>query len=109
MNGGAPGISAAFLNAVEAVFEQNAGGTETGSYSLNAWGNASGDVFGQWLQSLSRTSVPVSVSIDTSIQAPVLCTAPTTDTLTSSGFHVKTTTTASTTSAYCAGNFTINF
>ena len=60
VNGGAPGIAAAFLNNLEAVLERNSGDTEQGHYFLSGWSNASGDLIQVYIVALSRTSVPIS-------------------------------------------------
>ena len=87
-NGSAPGISASFLNNLENALEQPTGGTETGSYFLAGWSSANGDVISLWMPTLSRTSTPVSVSVDTSIQALANMTGPTTANLNANGFQV---------------------
>ena len=109
-NGGAPGISAAFLNAVEAVLERNSGDTESGHYFCSGWSNAAGDLIQAYIPSLSRTSTPVSVSIDQADKAATNVNAPTTGFLTSGGFQVWTTSTsAQVTNLQVGGNWTIQF
>jgi hypothetical protein len=104
-----PGISAAFLNAIENVLEQPSGGTETGKYNLQSWGNAANDTIGSYTGSISRTAVPISVVIDTADQAATAVNAPATAFLTANGFLASTTTTGAATVARVAGNYTLNY
>lgn len=108
VNGGAPGISAQFLNNVENVFSQPAGGTEVGSYYLTGNGNQNASI-GYWVGSLSRGSTPVSVTLDASLQGAFNCNGAQTDHLTSNGFHVYTQLTATVNAANVGGNWTIQY
>lgn len=109
-NGSAPGISASFLNNIENVFEQPSGGTETGKYFLLGGAYTTGANVSQYMQSLSRTTVPVSVSIDTADQAPTAgANSPTTDNLSANGFHVLFTATGANVASRCGGNFTLQY
>jgi hypothetical protein len=111
-DGSAPGIDHVFLNNLEAVLKQSSGGTESGKYFLAGEIYANGAVISQYMQSLSRTSVPVSVSIDESIQAHTsgMTATPSTGQLTSAGFQVFTlSTTGPTQNARAGGNFTITW
>jgi len=109
-NGGAPGISAAFLNAIENVFEQSAGGTETGKYFLQGQGYTSLANYGNYMESLSRTTVPVSVTIDQADQAPTGgANTPGAQNLTSNGFLVFFTVGSASSAAKTGGNFTIQY
>lgn len=109
MNGGAPGISASFLNAVENVLEQPSGGTETGKYYFTFWAAASSDTAGIYCPSLSRTSVPVSVTIDHADAFPAGINAPATSNITANGFEVFSGATAGGTNYGVGGNTTINY
>lgn len=111
-NGIAPGISAAFLNALEAILEQNSGGAESGIYFLAGSVYSSGAVIAQYMQSLSRTTVPVSVSIDESIQVHTagLNATPSTGQLTNGGFQVfSLSTTGPNPNARAGGTWTIQY
>jgi hypothetical protein len=104
-----PGISASFLNAIEAVLEQPTGGSELGKYFITGSTYAIGAYVCQYMISLSRTSVPVSVVIDTADQAASNFNAPTTIRLTSSGFQVQVTGTGANLNCNVGGNWTINY
>jgi hypothetical protein len=111
-NGGAPAISAAFLAALEAVLMQPSGGSESGKYFIAGPVYTSGAVVSQYMQSISRTSVPISVSIDESLQAHTggMTATPSTGQLTSAGFQVFTlSTTGPNGNARAGGNFTIQW
>lgn len=109
VNGSAPGISAAFLNAIERVFVQSSGGTELGGYYLTAWASTSNQSMGAWVPSLSRGATPVSVSIDTTIQSASLCGAPSTDHLNANGFHVYANSSSAASAMNVGGNWTITY
>jgi len=104
-----PGISAAFLNAIENVLEQPSGGAEAGKYWIGGWGNISTDILSQYMSSISRTAVPVSVTLDEADQAHSNCNAISSDHLTANGFHAYTSMTGAATSGNVGGNSTINF
>lgn len=84
------------------------GGTETGVYYLEGWGNAVGDQLGNWCPSQSRGATPVSVSIDVTINQ-VHTNSPSTSNLGTSGFRVAATTSQAATQNVAAGNFTIQY
>jgi hypothetical protein len=110
VNGSAPGLSASLFNAIEAVFEQPSGGTETGKYWLQGGAYTTGANVSQYMQSLSRTTVPVSVSIDTADQAPTAAAAtPTTDNLTANGFHILFVSTGANVASRTGGNWTLQY
>ena len=109
-NGGAPGISAAFLNNIENVFVQPSGGTELGKYWLEGNAYVVGAYVTCFIPSLSRGATPVSVSIDTADQSVVGMNAPGTYNLTSSGFHISANANGGAqTNMYCGGNTTIHY
>lgn len=103
-------INANDLNQVINVLQAPSGAQENGTYFLTGTGTSGITGLGAWVPSLSRTSTPASVSINTSIQAPVNCNSPSTNNLSSNGFHVATAySTASNVAANVAGNFTIQY
>jgi hypothetical protein len=91
------------------VLEQPSGGTETGKYVLSGWGSVNTDHISHYMVSISRTSVPVSVVIDTVDIAATNINAPATALLTANGFQVFSTPTGATINASVAGNSTINY
>ena len=91
------------------VLQQPSGGQEAGHYFLADNSYASGGTISLYLPSLSRTSSPVSVSIDSSDTAPSGITSVTTNNLTSGGFQVNSASTAITTNAIVGGKYTIQF
>jgi hypothetical protein len=107
-NGGAPGISASFLNGVENVFNQPSGGTETGRYLIAGAASINGSVISGYIVSLSRVSTPVSVSFDTS-DGSSNANTPTTAHLTSNGFQISATSTSGNINAAVGGAWTIQF
>lgn len=109
VNGSAPGISATFLNNVENVFEAASGGTESGKWWLSGWSNASGDLIQVWLQSLSRTSAPVSVSVSTTT-GPTNIAAVSNGQLGSGGFQIySTSSSAQVSNLQAGGTYTIQY
>jgi hypothetical protein len=102
-------IFAADINQLVNVLQQPSGGQEKGYYYLNGWGTASGDVFGYGVPLESRNATPVSVSVDTSVQAATNVVAPATNALTSSGFHVFTNTTGVNANGYVGGIYTVQY
>lgn len=108
-NGNAPGISAAFLNAIEQVFQQPSGGTETGHYFFEGNANSTGGTIGTWVVSLSRTTVPVSVTIDTADTSPVGVSSVSVQAAKNSGFFVGAAATGSTNTGRAGGNYTIQY
>lgn len=102
-------VLAADINQLVNALQRSSGQTETGKYHLlfNAYAtNAQGQV---WIQTQSRNSTPVSVTIDTSDQSPTNCTAPATAVLTSSGFQLYTGSTGASLACNCGGNFTVQY
>lgn len=107
--GGAPGIQAAFLNAVEAVFKQPSGGTETGKYRLTGWSQASGQFISLYMPTLSRGATVVSVTIDTADDAPSSMLAPSATNSSSSGFQIVSQSTVGIGNVHCGGNWTTQY
>jgi hypothetical protein len=108
-NGGAPGLSASFFNAIENVFIQPGGGAETGHYFFEGNANGSGGTIGVWVVSLSRTTAPVSVTIDTADTSPVGVGSPSVQAAKHSGFFVGAAATGATNTGRAGGNYTINY
>src|SRR5258708_34490336 len=106
-----PGTSAAFLNAVENVLSQPTGGTETGKCYLKGSSYVTAANMGQYMSSLSRTAVPVSVVIDETDFGHVAGNAnpAVTGNLTANGFLVYSSGNGVQTLWQVAGNTTINF
>lgn len=102
-------VLASDINQLVNQLQTPSGGTSTGSYYLDSWSNAANLEVGTWVNPLSRVSVPVSVSIDTSISSPVSANAPSTNLLSATGFHVYTTSSGSAIKFYCGGNYTIQY
>jgi hypothetical protein len=108
VNGGT--VQASDISQLVKVLQETSGSTEVGKYYLQGGGNVSGWVVSNYMVSLSRTSVPVSVSIDTADQAPAASAGtPTAIQLTFGGFQVQFAVTAVTNTARAAGNSTIHF
>lgn len=108
VNGSSPGISATFLNNVEAVLARPSGDTETGCYGIDTSSYSSPAHFGEYVSTISRTSVPVSVSVDTSI---ILFNSGgvSTNHLTANGFGVDGTSNATSLSTQAFGNYTVSY
>src|ERR1700694_476061 len=90
-NGAAPGISASFLNAIEAILEQNSGGVESGTYFLAGSIFSSASVISLYMPSLSRTTVPVSIlALDDSVVSHTagMNATPSSGNATSGGFQI---------------------
>lgn len=103
-----PGISAAFLNGVESVLARNSGDTETGKYIVDTCSYANTSHLGGYVPTISRTSVPVSVSID-SADALVNTGGLSTNHLTSNGFGMDGTASGPNLSVQVGGNVTVNY
>jgi hypothetical protein len=104
-----PGVSAVFLNGIESVLARGVGETETGKYVLNAGLYQTGAFVSEYRSTISRTSVPVSVVIDTADLAPVSINAPSTGFLTANGFQTYSTATGAGLNCRCAGNTTVTY
>lgn len=101
-------INAQDVNQIVNTLQQGSGGTETGKYWVESGSANSGWSLGQWIQSQSRTTIPVSVSVDTStVLAGV--SGVSTQNLTSSGFAIGAGATGVSNTARYAGNFTIQY
>lgn len=107
VNGGT--VFATDVSQLTNIFQALSGAQEKGGYYLNGWGNAASDQIGAWVPSRSYFSTPVSVSLDTSVQAATNCAAPSTNSLTVNGFHASTTSTAANTAMYVGGVYTIQY
>lgn len=102
-------VLAADVNQMVNVLQRAASQTETGGYFLTFNAYTSACYGGTWINSLSRVSVPASVSIDTSVQAPAGCNSPSTNNVTANGFHVYAGTSASTINANVGGLYTLQY
>src|SRR2546421_12139577 len=109
VNGGAPAISKAFLDGLENVLVQVSGGSESGRYRVAGGCYVSGSVVSTWVTSLSRTTSPVSVTIDTSDQSPTLLSSPSAVNQNSGGVLIYGTGTGTNQNCFCAGAYTINY
>ena len=97
-------------NQIIKVLQQISGGQEKGGYVLGGNGYTSSTNIGMYVGSLSRNATPVSVSIDTTDQAPPgSMGAPFTANLAMGGFQVGANYTAANTSNTCAGKYTIQY
>jgi hypothetical protein len=104
-----PGVSAAFLNALENVLEQPSGGTETGKYYILQAGYINAAQTSMYVVSISRTAVPVSVVIDEADVAHTNVAAAVATLQTANGFLVSTQSTGVTTNERVAGNYTLTY
>ena len=100
------------INQAVNVLQQPSGGTETGNYFLAGPVYANGAVVSEYVNSRSRGSVPVSVSIDESTLAHTggMNATPSTGQLTSGGFQIYSlNTTGPNVNARAGGAFTIQY
>jgi len=104
-------VQPAVINQFINVLQQPSGGQEAGHYYLAMAGYTTNATVSEYVMSLSRTSVPVSVSIDSADQAAngLSGATPSTDHLTMGGFHVFNHTNAAHTDPNQGGNYTIQF
>lgn len=85
------------------------GGTEVGSYVCAGSSYVSGALLSYWVSSQSRAQTPVSVTIDTTIIAPLNCGTPSTLHLNANGFQVLANSNAVNASAGVGGAYTIQY
>jgi hypothetical protein len=102
-------ILATDVNQLVNVLQRAAGQTEVGDYYLTSFATTSGQSMGTWVGTLSRGATPVSVGIDTSLQAVSGCNAPSTDHLNSNGFHVFTSSTGAVGAMNVGGQYTVQY
>lgn len=108
VNGSSPGISANFLNAVEAILQQNSGGQESGRYFVGGFSTAASQTISNYIVTLSRTTVPVSVNFDeTDTTHSASLSTPTTGHLTSGGFQMYAISNASNGNSIWGGNWNV--
>lgn len=105
-NNAAPGISATFLNNLEAVLSQPSGGVEICGYFLSGWSNASGDLLSCYCSTLSRGRTILSVFVATPTVGPTNVASPTANQLGQSGFQMYTTSTSAQVSNLQVGGYT---
>jgi hypothetical protein len=108
-NGAGPGISKAFLDGVEAVLARPSGDTETGKYYLEFGQSGANYYTSDYISTISRTSVPVSVSINTATIAPTGLNSPATALLDSNGFEVKASATGNVSDGRVGGAWTVQY
>ena len=102
-------IAAADIDQLVNVLQEQSGATETGGDFLTFAAYANSAVNGTWINSLSRVSVPVSVSINTAVNSPSNCTSPSTDHVTANGFHIYSFSSGTFTSCNVGGVYTLQF
>jgi len=102
-------ILAADVNQLVNVLQRPSGQTETGKYYMAGFATTSSQTLNCYIPSQSRTSTPVSVTIDTADLSPTGINTPTTAHLTSSGFNVGATSTGSGSNIGAGGNYTIQY
>lgn len=101
-------ILAADINQLVNVLQRASGQTETGKYWAGGWSNAASDLISTYYISLNRTSVPVSVTLDT-VDASTNVGAVNNDHLTANGVHIYFFSSVANTGCNGAGNVTLNF
>jgi hypothetical protein len=102
-------INANDVNQLVNNAQQPSGGQENIAYFLTGMGTSGITALGSWVPSQSRTSTPVSVSINTSVQSPTNCTTPSTFHLSSFGFQLACQFTATGSAANAGGTGVIQF
>ena len=102
-------ILAADINQLVNVLQRSGGQTEPGKYWIGGWGNIASDIMSQFMPSMSRNTALVSITTDTTDQAPSNCNALSNDHQTANGVHLYTSTTGAATSANIGGNLTFNY
>lgn len=102
-------INAADINQMVNILQQQSGGQEVGKYHLMFNSYTNGAQGQCWIPTLSRNSAPVSVTIDTTDQAPQNCGAPNTNLLKSSGFQIYAASNGQWLTCNTGGNFTVQY
>jgi hypothetical protein len=104
-------IAAADINQLVNVLQEPSGGLEKGRYRLAGGVYATNAVLSHWVNTLSRNSVPVSLTIDTADATPNTLNAPAAPLGNSNagGFLIYATATAAGTNAFAAGNWQANY
>ena len=104
-------INASDLNQTINVLQRSAGQSEVGHYRLAGGAYAVGAVVSHWVNTLSRGSTPVSLTIDTLDGTPSNLNAPSAPigNANAGGFLIFATATAINGNANCAGNWTANY
>lgn len=97
------------MNNVENVLEQPSGGSEIGKYHVAFGGYAVNAIGSEWMNTISRTAVPVSITTDEADFAHTNCNAISSNTLSQSGVQLYTGATTTNTSCNVGGNLTFNF
>lgn len=103
-------INAVDVNQMVNVLQQPSGGSESGKWFIESGGYQNGWTCAIYMPTLSRGSVPVSVSIDTADQSPTQSAgSPSTQNLTASGFQIIYSVSTLTNTSRCGGNWTVNY
>lgn len=102
-------VLASDVNQLVYVLQRQSGQNEIGDYYLTLGAYATSAFIGYFVSSLSRTSVPTGVVIDTSLQAASNFNAPATDHLTANGFHVYASSTGININCNVGGQYTISY
>ncbi|GCE14206.1 hypothetical protein [Tengunoibacter tsumagoiensis] len=104
-------VLAADINQLVNVLQRPSGSTETGKYFLIGSSYASGANASNYIPSLSRTSTPVSITIDEADMGHVAggCNTAVAGHLTANGFQVNTSGTGASLSWSVGGNYTIQY
>ncbi len=100
------------LNQLVSVLQQSPGGKEQGEYFIAGPVYGNGAIVSAWVGSLSRGSLPVSVTVDTSIQAPTggMNSNPGTSNLSANGFQIyNLNTTGPNVNARAGGLYTLQY
>lgn len=103
-------INAADVNQLVNTLQAGSGATESAKYWTEAGTyDNTGSTLGEWIQTKSATSTPVSVSADTSITAPISCGSMSTQQLNSSGFFIGCASTGISNTARFGGVWTVQY
>lgn len=97
------------INQLVNVLQQPSGGQDKGVYYVNGWASTNNQSIAAWVAARSRTSSPISVTIDTAIAGPNAVAAPNTNALDGNGFHVFAKSSGANSDCYVAGNYTIQY
>ena len=102
-------ITAAIINQVVNVLQQPSGGQEIKHYYCGGNSYTTSGRASCYVKSLSRNSVPVSVSLDQSDQGYIAASSLATDTLTQGGFHIWIQATGAAGNVSTGGVYTLQF
>ena len=103
-------INASDVNQLVNMMQAPSGAQEKAKYWLGGNGYATNAVISYYVRTTSQGATPVSVSIDTTDQAPTgSLFSPNAVHLTAYGFQIYANTSAATGNAYCAGGYTVQY